>query len=400
MTWVILFGAGVARAQTESDATPQRAPLASGFRSSTGGATTGSSAKSSSDAPSNPNQIIVQRQRLRIRAPEKYQVSMQLEPVRSVRLAAPFGGIVKAIVHKTGERVESGTEIIRLDTTEKQLQLDRAKALYHAAQIEVQLSATGGGSNSLLAKQLADAKLQAAKADLDLAVYWVEQASVRAPFNAEIFRIEVPDGQVVRPGQTLAVVADTSILKTELPVDRNTIAVKQALQVKVEDQSLSGKVEAILPLSSRFEALRDLMPAAASAIVVFQNPDGKLKAGQTVYSPLVPRDPIAEVPNSSIGNVPDGSHKVQVLRDNVVRDIRIATLAPVGADRSFVSGPLDSTDEVIVSSSQELADGTLVRPSKIPAPQEASKGPGSTLGTNGLPAGGPPASPTVKGKGI
>jgi hypothetical protein len=63
---------------------------------------------------------------------------------------------------------------------------------------------------------------------------------------------------------------------------------------------------------------------------------------------------------------------VQVLRDNVVRDIPVAVLAPIGSDRSFVSGPVDAADELIVSATQELADGTVVR-SALPAVQQAAK---------------------------
>jgi hypothetical protein len=107
------------------------------------------------------------------------------------------------------------------------------------------------------------------------------------------------------------------------------------------------------------------LPSAALASVTLKNSEGAFKSGQTVYSPLVPREPIADVPNACIGNVGDGSHKVQVLRDNTVRDVAIATLAPVGVDRSFVSGPFREGDEVIESASQELADGTVVRSSPM-----------------------------------
>ena len=51
------------------------------------------------------------------------------------------------------------------------------------------------------------------------------------------------------------------------------------------------------------------------------------------------------------------------MRNNVVRDVPIATLAAVGPDRSFISGAFDPTDEVIESATPELADGTIVRPS-------------------------------------
>ncbi len=122
-------------------------------------------------------------------------------------------------------------------------------------------------------------------------------------------------------GEPLLALGDNSALTVEIPVDRAATQVGQNLTIKVEDQTASAKVDALLPLSARFEPLRDLLPSAALASVTLKNTDGAFKVGQTVYSPLVPREPIADVPNSCIGNVGDGSHKVQVLRDNTVRDV-------------------------------------------------------------------------------
>src|SRR5580700_5095041 len=138
-----------------------------------------------SDSSAGPAEIVIHRRRIHLRAPEKYQLSMHLDPVRTVRLAAPFDGSVKSILHKAGDRLESGGEVVRMDTTEKQLRLDRAKALFKVAQIEEKAAESDKGS----AKQLAGARLEAAKADLDLAVYWVEQGAIRAPFNCEILRV-------------------------------------------------------------------------------------------------------------------------------------------------------------------------------------------------------------------
>ena len=175
-------------------------------------------------------------------------------------------------------------------------------------------------------------------------------------------------------GEPLAIVGDMTALMVEMPVDRNATKAGQPIEIKVEDRTVPATVDAILPLAPRFEALRDLVPSAASAVLVVPNTDGRLRAGQTVYSQFVPRDVVADVPNSCITNSPDGNHKVQVLRNNVVRDVPIATLAAVGSDRSFISGAFDPSDEVIESASPELADGTIVRPSPLmPETQEAAK---------------------------
>ncbi len=153
---------------------------------------------SSSDSNNAPAEIVIHRRRIHLRAPEKYQVPMHLDPVRTVRLAAPFDGTVKSILHKPGEHLESAAEVIRMDMTVNELRRDRAKALYQVAKLEDE-QASGN------AKPLDDARLQAAKAELDLAVYWVEQGALRAPFSCEVLRVDVSEGQIVRMGEPLAI---------------------------------------------------------------------------------------------------------------------------------------------------------------------------------------------------
>ena len=101
-----------------------------------------------------------------------------------------------------------------MDMTEKELHLERAKALYQVAKLEDEQAPTN-------AKQMAAARLQAAKAELDLAVYWVEQGALRAPFRCEVLRVDVSEGQIVRMGEPLAIVGDMTALMVEMPVDRN-----------------------------------------------------------------------------------------------------------------------------------------------------------------------------------
>ena len=90
------------------------------------------------------------------------------------------------------------------------------------------------------------------------------------------------------------------------------------------------------------------------------NKSGKLRAGQTVHSPLIPRLPVAEVPTSAIANAEQGGRKVQVIREGFVRDIPVQLLGPVGADHVFVSGRFGVTDELVSKTSEPLVDGVRV----------------------------------------
>ena len=96
-------------------------------------------------------------------------------------------------------------------------------------------------------------------------------------------------------------------------------------------------------------------------------PGDRFRDGQTVYVPVIPRDPVAEVPAEALLPAADGRRLVQVVRENVVRDLPVRLLGQVGTDRAFVAGPFADGDEVILSSSRELPDGTVLAAAPDPA---------------------------------
>lgn len=151
------------------------------------------------------------------------------------------------------------------------------------------------------------------------------------------------------------------------------------MPIKIESAEVEAKIDAVLPLDAKFGAIRDVFESVASAVLLVDNADGKFKAGQSVYVPLIPRQPVAEVPASSIGNLPDGQRKVQVVRHMVVRDIPVVLMGSVGLNRLFVSGPFAEGDEVIYESSHQLGDAFQLKPA---APATAGTGPGTPSPAN------------------
>ncbi|OYW18924.1 MAG: hypothetical protein B7Z55_09770 [Planctomycetales bacterium 12-60-4] len=175
-------------------------------------------------------------------------------------------------------------------------------------------------------------------------------------------RILVVEGQYVRAGDPLVEVGDSSRVKVEVPTERSAATKGSQVTVKIESVEVQGVIEAILPLNPAFDPLRDLFESITSAVVVFDNADGRLFAGQTVYVPLIPRNPVVQVASSSILNTADGARKVQVLRGAVVRDLTVTLMGPVGIDRLYVAGPFSVNDEVIYETSHQLPDGFQLRP--------------------------------------
>jgi RND family efflux transporter MFP subunit len=305
-------------------------------------------------AAEEPAQVVIEREPLVLRPPETYRVSLHLQPARSVEIAARMDGVVSSILIKSGEAAREQAEIIRLDSRERQLELDRAKAALQAAQIETR------GSQSVDDDDVGQARLQIAKIDLELAEYRLDQTILRAPFEGIVQTVHVVEGQFVRAGEPLATLVDTSRLIVQIPVDRAASQVGKSVEIQIEGQGAAGTLQQVLPLTPPFEPLRELFQSIATGVVMVENRAGQWHAGQTVFASLIPRSPVTEVPNRAISNTLDGGRRVQVIRDGFVRDVPIELLAAVGEERTVVTGGFGASDELIVRASEELLDGTQV----------------------------------------
>lgn len=314
------------------------------------------------------DRVVIQREAMRLIDPKRYQVALPLEPVKQVTIAAPFAGRVSAVSQEVGAKVVSGTAVISLENTEQLLLLEQADANLKVALIELRRAKKQQDSDLV---ELAEARRDAAQAAQKLAKYRLDQTTIRVPFDGEVFRIRVSQGQIVSAGETLCDFGDPSQLQVEIPVDRKTVKEKQELELTVEDLDASGVVEHLLPLDAKFGPLRDLVPSLASASLLVDNKNGRLRPGQLVDVPIIPQHFVSQVPNSALSNIPDGGRRVQVVRNGVIRNVVVKLLGQVGTDISYVSGAFGATDELIVSASKELVDGTQVRPAAVAVKPES-----------------------------
>ncbi|QDU37055.1 Multidrug resistance protein MdtN [Maioricimonas rarisocia] len=324
------------------------------------------------DAEEGPQQVIIERTPVQLRDPKTYSVSLSLEPIREIDLVAVADGVTGAVQVQLGGAASRQAEAVRLDSAERQLELERAKALFRVAQAE-QRATSGGDANAV---EAAEGRLEAARAELRLAEHRLDATVVRFPFDGKVMGVHVVPGQFVRAGQPLVTLADTSKMRVAIPVDRTAVNEGDTVDIKIETDTVQAKVETIVPLKAEFEPLRELFVSVATAVLVLENGDGKLKAGQTVFADMIPRQPVMEVPTSTLANMEEGGRKVQVIRDGFVRDIPVKLLGQVGEEHVFVSGRFSAADELVLSSSEVLLDGARAVPAGAEIPTEEDEGAG------------------------
>ncbi len=328
------------------------------------------------EASSGPQQAVIERVPLVLRNPQEFQVPLSLKPAVSVALVARVDAEVSNIMVGMGDAAKARTELLRLESTERQLELQQATAQFQLAQL---LQKNGQESEDVL-----KARLDLARIQLTLAEHRAEETIIRAPFDGTVTDVHVVKNQFVRAGDPVLTLADLTKLTVDVPVDRKEVKQGDKIDVRVEDVTVSATVEAILPLDAKFEPLRDLFLSIATARLTIDNGGGQFHVGQTVYSDLIPRQMVTEVATANLSNTDDGRRKVQVIRDGFVRDIPVELLGQMGEDYVFVTGRFAATDELIVSSSEELLDGTRVMHSAA-APAEGQS-PRPRSGPTGRPS--------------
>lgn len=313
---------------------------------------------SGQDPMADVNSVVIRREPLRLIAPEAFRLPLQLEATKQLIIAAPCDGTVQSVDAESGKSVKAQESLVRMETTERQLLLDRAIALSKVAELELEQAKKGGQGGI----ELAEARVKAAQAEVKLLQWQLEQLNARAAFNGTVLKLHVQPGQFVKAGEPLVTLADLAQLKVDLPVDRDSVKEGDTFKLRVENRTVEAKIAKLSPADVRFEKVRDIATSLATATIVLDNANHTWHVGQAVFAPLVPRHPVAELMNSAVGTTEKGTRRVQVVRQGVVRDIEVDPLGQVGAERIFVSGPLIEGDAAVLSSSRELTDGTQVRP--------------------------------------
>lgn len=322
-------------------------------------------------AAEEPAGVVIDRVAVTLKSPENFKVPLELKSVTALPVVAPMDGIIQDVFVKVGDQVQQQVELLRLNSQELSLSLKRTQAQYAVAKLVVSQAAAGN------MKALAEAHLEVAKRELDLAEFRLGQTILHAAITGKVAEILVSKGQFVRAGDLLARVIDPKQLMVEVPVERDGFDASRPFPLTIETQTTDAKVDAVLPALPAFAPLRELFVSVATARLMIDAEGDKFSPGQSVYSAMVPHFPIAEIPTLAVKTVtdnPDAERLVQVIRQGFVRNLPVDLLGQVGQTHVFVSARFVEGDELIISASEELKDGSWVRPMLVEEPQESRGG--------------------------
>lgn len=326
---------------------------------------------------------------------------------RESAVAARVGGVAQDVPIRIGDLVEEGDVLARLDTELLEIELAQAEAQIAIAQAGISVSearldraekafrrAETLRQNSTIAEaqleerasdfaeargaqQEALARIQASRNALEQARYRLDNAVVRAPFDAVVLDVATEVGQFITAGSQVATLIDTSALEIEANVPARYVSALRKDQPVTATTDIGDTVtltlRAILP--TEFAATR-----TRPVRFELQDTEATVAVGQTVTLDVpvsAPRE-VLVVPKDALVQA-QGGWSVFVHEDGKAMPRTIEIGAALNNSFEVLSG-LNEGDEVVVRGNERLRPGQDIAPSG--PPQGAPTGAPST-GSNG-----------------
>jgi RND family efflux transporter MFP subunit len=240
-------------------------------------------------------------------------LSGSLAPLAQATVKSKVSGVVQDTTVQEGMRVGAGQVIARIDAADQRARVAQQQAVLNEANARLSLAKKNNANSAALLKQnyisqnsydttlnsveLAQAAVDAARAQLELARIALADTAIRAPLSGVVSKRFVQAGDKVAPDSAVFAIVDLREMTLEASVpasDIPRVKVGQEVRFKVDgmdERSFAGKVARISPTTE---------PGSRAMIVYasVDNRDGLLRGGmfakggitldKSAPNPLVP----------------------------------------------------------------------------------------------------------------
>ena len=280
-------------------------------------------------------------------------------------VAAETGGIVRAVHADAGDRVEAGTKLIELDTTdlelaEKRIRADIASTRARIEQAKLRLSRAKNlsqgrfvSADELLSREtelsVLNAEIRRQQLQLDSARRDIEKGDINAPFKGVVVERQAQLGNFMRRGDSAVTLVDTERFELEVRVPEPwALRLRPGIGGKFVSGELNWPVtlNRVFPLveqgerivRARFRFSRDAPMVGSSGELRWHSPEKLLPP-----SLLVRRD-------GKLGGF--------IIRQGLAHFVTL----PGAVEGRPATHPLDDKALIIVDGRERLQDGDRVEP--------------------------------------
>ncbi|WP_040576740.1 efflux RND transporter periplasmic adaptor subunit [Methylophaga lonarensis] len=307
---------------------------------------------------------------------QAFRLSGSLTAERESRLSPQVEGLVSRVFVDAGDRVKQGDVLLQLDTAVARDQLAQAEARLLEAQTlltererlvnEAQrlrqqnhISETES-ARRLSEQQMARAALDAAEAAKRLAQTFLQQHSLRAPFDGVIKNKWTEAGEWIQRGTAVLELVATQPIRLDVQVPQERFsALNTNTPVSIFPDALPGveipaQITAIVPVGDQ--------NARAFLVRIVVEPDQHLLLPGTSavaeFRLQYENDPLI-VPRDALLRHPDGNQSVFVIKDGIAYRQPVKTGARLSEGVVITDG-LTADAEVVIRGNEGLRDGQSV----------------------------------------
>jgi HlyD family secretion protein len=296
---------------------------------------------------------------------ESVYASGTVEPNAQYSLYGPTGATVKQVYVKVGDKVKRGDVLVSFDDSDLKTQISLAQNQLKILQIQLDsyknMKNSSGGVSSQISSggmsiddQISMQEIQIANQKLNIQSLQgkLNSYTLTSPADGVVGMLTVSAGVPYAMGQPAVVVYDVSKKKVSLslnPVDAVSVKVGQDATIYFGDQTYTGSVSSVSPVSLNNAVAVELLIKDGELIPIGSSVDVEIikdqKTGLTI-------------PSSALIYGNGGKYYVKVVQNGVVKQKQIN----VGAQSSssvLVTSGLKEGDQVLTDH-LDLADGQKV----------------------------------------
>ena len=291
----------------------------------------------------------------------------QIRSERNIEIRAQEKGFLEKIYVDEGQHVQAGQVLFRIMPQLYKADVLKAKAEVAQAEIELQNASTLAKSNvvSINEKRMAKAKLDAAKAELNLAQTHLSFTTIRAPFSGIIDRLPLKLGSLVDEGDLLTSLSDNGGIFAYFNVSEPEYLNYQTHSAERENNQVSlimanGEVFPNKGMIQTIEGEFDNETGNIAFRAKFPNSNQLLRNGETGKIQMtLPLKNALIIPQKATYEIQDQKYVFVVGKDGVARskNIKVSYELP---DIYVVSEGLDVGDKILLEGVQKVKDDQKV----------------------------------------
>ena len=322
-----------------------------------------------------------------IEFPRSYVADVQA--IQFVEVKPKVEGFVQRIFVDEGQKVKKGQPLFQLSSDQYSETVKEAQANYKQAQaqyemanyeaerigrlVDKQILSSIRLDQAKKEKEVAEMKVEQAKAQLQRSQMDYSYTTITAPFDGYIDRIPYKTGSLVNPQSLLTTVSDISEIFAYYKVNESEYLEYKRRQISGEMQEAGDNVELILSDGSiyshkgRLETVEGDFERGTGSIafrVRFPNPDGLLKHGVTGKVRMMTRmDNVCLIPQKSTFEIQDFTYVYTVDEEHVEK---VRSCQPLERWNNFyVTQDIAPNTAIVYEGVQMMKDGSTIKTDTI-----------------------------------